>query len=73
MEGYTRAEAVALCSRVREQSSAVVSTTSRGQCWQCQKASGGNPDEMYMSRKPGYRGCDLMNRLWARTGRARSV
>jgi len=73
MVGYTRAEAVALCSKVREQSSAVVSTTNRAQCWQCQRVSGGNPDEMYMSRKPGYLGCDLINRLRARTGRARSA
>jgi hypothetical protein len=73
MNGYTRAEAVALCSRVREQSRAVVSTPDRMRCWQCLRQSGGDPDLMYMARKPGYLGCDLMNRLRTRTERARSV
>lgn len=73
MKGYTKAEAVALCSRVREQSQAFVSTPGRNQCWQCQKQSGDDPELMYMARKPGYLGCDLMNKLWARTARAHST
>lgn len=31
-----------------------------------------NPDLMYMARKPGFLGCDLMNKLRTRTERARS-
>lgn len=73
MEGITKAEAVALCTRVREQSRAVLSNTNRTECWQCQKASGGDPDLMYMSRKPGYLGCDVINALRARTRRTRNV
>lgn len=72
MNGHTRTEAMALCNRVREQNQATVATPDRMQCWQCQKLSGGDPDLMYMARKPGYLGCDLMNRLWARTRRAHS-
>ena len=72
MKGYTRAEAVALCSRVREQSQAIVATPDRMQCRRCLKESEGDPDRMYMAGKPGYLGCDLMNRLRARATRARS-
>jgi len=73
VNGYTRAEAVAQCSRVREQSRAAVSTPDRMRCWQCLRQSGEDPDRMYMASKPGYLGCDLMNRLWARSERAHSV
>lgn len=72
MKGLTREDAVALCSRVQEQNSAVVSNPGRLQCWQCQRESQGEPDRMYMSRKPGYLGCDLINTLRARSTRARS-
>ena len=73
MRGLTREEAVALCNKVQEQNSAVLSTPGRLQCWQCQRESHGEPARMYMSRKPGYLGCDLMNTLRARVERARSV
>lgn len=73
MEGLTRLEAVALCSTVREQNQAALSSPTRMQCWQCLKASEGDPDRMYMSRSPGFLGCDLMNKLRARAARARSV
>lgn len=73
MQALTRDEAVALCSKVREQSHAVLSSIVRRECWQCRRASGGNPDLMYMSRKPGYLGCDLINRLRARIERAHSA
>jgi len=71
MRALTRDEAVALCARVREQGRAVLSSMVRSECWRCQRESGMNPDLMYMSRKPGYLGCHLMNRLRARTERAR--
>lgn len=73
MEGLTRAEAVALCSRVREQNHAVLSSPARAQCWKCQTVSEGELDRMYMSRKPGFLGCDLMNKLRARAERARNL
>lgn len=73
MRGLTREEAVALCSKVREQSWAVVSTTVRNECWRCQRASEGDPDKMVMASKPGNLGCDLINRLRARSDRARST
>lgn len=73
MSGHTRAEAVALCNKVQEQNRAFVSTPDRMQCWQCRKSSGGDPDRMYMARKPGYLGCDLINRLRARTERTRNA
>jgi hypothetical protein len=73
MEGLTKLEAVALCSTVREQNHAVLSSPTRMQCWQCLNASEGDPDRMYMSRMPGFLGCDLMNKLRARAARARSL
>jgi hypothetical protein len=73
MAGYTRVEAMALCSKVREQGSALLSNTVRTQCLRCQRAAEGDPDLMNMSKKPGYLGCDLMNRLWARSGRAHTA
>lgn len=73
MNGYTKAVAVALCNKVREQNQASVSTPDRMQCWHCQRQSGGDPDHMYMARKPGCLGCDLVNRLRARSERARSA
>jgi hypothetical protein len=73
MKGLTREDAVALCNKVQEQNSAVLSTPGRLQCWQCQRESQGDPDRMYVARKPGYLGCDLVNRLRARVERALSL
>ena len=75
MNGYTKAEAVAvaLCNKVRKQNQASVSTPDRMQCWHCQRQSGVDTNRMYMAGKPGYLGCDLMNRLQARTERAHSA
>ncbi len=72
MRGYTREEAVALCARVREMSQSLVSTPDRMQCQQCRQESEGHVERAYMARRPGYLGCDLINRLWARTKRAHS-
>jgi len=73
MKGLTRLEAVALCSMVREQNHATLSSPARMQCWRCMKASEGDPDRMYMSRMPGFLGCELMNKFRARSERARGV
>ncbi len=73
MRGLTRDEAVALCARVREQGQAMLSTPDRRQCWRCQQESQGDPDRMYIARSPGFLGCDLVNKLRARSERARST
>lgn len=72
MRGSTKDEAIALCAQVREQNRASLSSPSRTLCWQCQQESGGDADRSYLARKPGYLGCDLVNRLRARSNRARS-
>jgi len=73
MEELTREEAESLCSQVREQNRATLFTSERMQCWRCLRSSGGDPDRMYMSGRSGYLGCSLMNKLRARSVRARSV
>ena len=73
MEGLTRSEAVVLCSRVREQNQATLSSPDRIQCWKCVRSSGGNPERMIMASAPGYLGCDLINKMLARTKRASIV
>ncbi len=72
MERITREEAVALCAKAREQSRAALSSPTRRLCWQCQQQSGGDIDHSYMATRPGFLGCDLVNRLRARAKRARS-
>lgn len=72
MRGITKDEAIALCAKVREQNRASLSSPSRRLCWQCQQESGGDIDRSYMAGKPGYLGCDLVNRLRARSHRALS-
>ncbi len=70
MEGITREEAVALCSKVQEQNRAALSSPARMQCWQCQRDSGGEVDRTYMAAMPGFLGCDLVNKLRTRMERA---
>ncbi len=72
MKGISQEEAVALCAKVREQNRATLSSPTRMLCWQCQQDSGGDVLETYMTRKPGFLGCDLVNKLRARSERARS-
>ena len=73
MAGLTKDEAVVLCSSVREQNQATLFSPERIQCWKCVRASRNNPDAMIMASKPGYLGCDLINKLLARIKRASSV
>ena len=72
-EPLSRSEAEKLCSLVREQGMATLFSPDRARCHQCMRVSKGNPDLMLMGKRPGYRGCDLVNRLWARLERAHSV
>lgn len=72
-EPLSRHEAEELCSLVREQGLATLFSPDRARCHQCMRASRGDPDLMLMGKRPGYRGCDLVNRLRARLERARSV
>jgi len=73
MNELTREAAVSLCSKVREQNRACLSSSDRMECWRCERQSSGNPGRMYMSRIPGYLGCELVNKLRARSERARGV
>ena len=72
MKEISQGEAVALCAKVREQNRAALSSPTRMLCWQCQQDSGGEVSETYMARKSGFLGCDLVNKLRARSDRARS-
>jgi len=58
---------------VREQGLATLFSPDRARCHRCVHVAAGNPDLMLMGRLPGYRGCDLVNRLRARLERARSI
>ncbi len=73
MEHLTREEAVDLCRRVREQNQAMISAPGRTHCRLCNQSSGDEPDRMYMARRPGYLGCDLINGMRARLRRARTT
>ncbi len=71
MRGISREEAIALCAKVREQNQASLASPSRPLCWQCQQESDGEVDGSYMARKPGFLGCDLVNRQRTRSERVR--
>jgi hypothetical protein len=73
IEPLSRHEAEELCYLVREQGMATLFSPDRARCHQCLHASRGDPDLMLMGRRPGYQGCDLVNRLRARLARARSI
>ena len=73
MEPLLRNEAEELCALVREQGQATLFSPDRARCHECWHASRGDPDRMLMGTRQGYRGCDLVNRLRARSERARSV
>ena len=73
MEPLLREDAEELCALVREQGQATLFSPDRARCHACMHASGGDPALMLMGKRSGYRGCDLVNRLRARSTRARSV
>lgn len=57
----SRELALALCAEVQRENRRRRFSFAAAQCWGCIRFTRGNPDEMKMSDRPGYRGCRLIN------------
>ena len=58
--------ALQLCAEIRQDNRNKWYSFTRWQCWGCFKFSKGDREKMCISRKPGYRGCYLVNARYAR-------
>ena len=50
-----------LCAEIRQQYHGKWYTSAGMQCWGCVTSTKGDPDNMCVSSRPGYRGCNLVN------------
>lgn len=57
--------ALKLCAEIRDETDKDWTTHAGRWCWACQQASGGDPDQRGFLRKPGNRGCILINARYA--------
>ena len=64
MEEIPRDIAVQLCNENRAANRGKWYTAGGMQCLGCTTFSGGNVEKMCISNKAGYRGCNLVNKLY---------
>lgn len=58
-----------LCAEIRHEKRGKWYSFAALQCWGCSAFSKGDPAKMYLSSKPGYRGCNLVEAPYARQSR----
>lgn len=57
--------ALKLCDEIRLQAEQAWHTPALRWCWECQQDTSGDPQKRGFTRKPGNRGCVLVNSLYA--------
>ncbi|MBI2862907.1 MAG: hypothetical protein HYX89_08800 [Chloroflexi bacterium] len=57
--------ALQLCAEIREENWGERYSFAGLQCWGCTTFAKGDPAKMCLSRRPGYRGCYLVNARYA--------
>lgn len=58
--------AIRLCAEIRQQSAQQWYSPIARWCWLCEKMHHGDPTKMGFTRRPGNRGCTLVNAAYAR-------
>ncbi len=64
-----RDTALQICAQLRRQYLGKWWTLAGMQCMGCTRATKGDVTKMCMSNAPGYRGCNLVNRRYDRSGK----
>ena len=64
MQGIPKKIALRLCEEIHNEKRKKWYTFSGLQCWRCYKFNKGKIAKMHVGKKPGNRGCDLINRLY---------
>lgn len=65
MNTIRRDVALLLCIAIRQENRGKWYTIAGLQCWGCLRFSKGDPAKMCLSRREGYRGCNLVNKRYA--------
>ena len=66
MDAIRKEVALLLCAAIRREKRGKWYTPAGLQCWACLRFSKGDPAKMCLSRREGYRGCNLVNKRHAR-------
>ncbi len=62
VEPLDRDTAMGTCQQVQAEVRGKRWSAAWWQCWGCRRFSGSDPEKMCIAAKPGYRGCELVNR-----------
>jgi hypothetical protein len=73
MEAIPREIALQLCAEIRQDNRGKWYRFAHTQCWGCTTYAKGNPDKLCLSSQAGNRGCNLINKRYARQSQAKEV